>query len=265
MASPSCPSTAVSDVDSVVHLESWAAQTTEHWTTQVRDEWRRQKRINNSLRFRARKKNELLHLRSERERLETEQDPPRREGIASIHAELPHAFRQLALENDALRSENLRLLLKLQQSEHSLSLMAEAVCRLQLLRMAHRAYQAEFDAVAHRTRGIPAERAPSVGHVLGWTVHRAAPPECMAQDELSFTYIRLMTRMQCSLLDADNMVAHSDINPWPLVVTPPNWSQRQRHAVNTQVLQDLGDECRVMVVNIPGQKSHSTYAAISDN
>lgn len=72
MASPSCPSTAVSDVDSVVHLESWAAQTTEHWTTQVRDEWRRQKRINNSLRFRARKKNELLHLRSERERLETE-------------------------------------------------------------------------------------------------------------------------------------------------------------------------------------------------
>ncbi|EGZ18851.1 hypothetical protein PHYSODRAFT_255522 [Phytophthora sojae] len=188
-------------------LQNWAAETTEAWKSQVQDEWRRQKRLNNSLRFRARKKNELMQLRIEREHLEME---VKRRLTAPESSALEHnrAMCQLALESEALRADNLYLQLKVRQ----------------------------FECFVSPERALAgASTSPTT---FGWTAHRASS---LTENKQEMLQARLTTRIQCSLFVADTTVTNADINTWPLLVTPPNWSHSQRGEVTTQVLQELDE------------------------
>ncbi|KAL3667866.1 hypothetical protein V7S43_007416 [Phytophthora oleae] len=109
---------------SLVLLKSWAAATTDVWTKEVQREVRRQKRIQTSLRFRARKKQELQQLRAESDRMELEvqrcltaleiSTTRRCESEESSSTDLFPAVYRLALESDALRAESIGIQQNLQ-------------------------------------------------------------------------------------------------------------------------------------------------------
>ncbi|ETM46245.1 hypothetical protein L914_08835 [Phytophthora nicotianae] len=120
-------------------VQNWAATTTEVWAKEVQQEIRRQKRIETSLRFRARKKKELAQLRAEREYLEQEverrvkpfwKSTANREvnyTVPRIDEEVVRAVCRLAVERDTLRTENIKFQQKIEIFEHFVNQTYEAI------------------------------------------------------------------------------------------------------------------------------------------
>lgn len=101
------------------------------------------------------------------------------------------------------------------------------------------------------------QNMPVTGQLFGWTVHRA-PLSRTTGDASLHGRIRLTARVACSLAVADEVIAGRDLNSWPLVFTPQNWSLAQRSNVSTQVLQSFDRDSHVMMFSIPGPV-HTRY------
>ncbi|KAG7397087.1 hypothetical protein PHYBOEH_001301 [Phytophthora boehmeriae] len=90
------------------------------------------------------------------------------------------------------------------------------------------------------------------GTLFDWKVSYA-PLVRRAQDNELIARAKLTTRAQLSVEDADAMLIHADINSWPFIVTPMDWTPDLRDGVSRQVLQQFNKEAHVMVCDIPGE------------
>ncbi|OWZ07282.1 hypothetical protein PHMEG_00020343 [Phytophthora megakarya] len=279
-------------------LENWAAATTEVWTKEVQIEVRRQKRIETSMRFRARKKQELVQLRSERDHLELEaRRRLRGQGRKLvINDDMVHAVCRLTLESNALRSDNFRLVRELQTYERFRSLSREVTesfsCSMsqsasQSVREASRVSQlvasnepgwrvhfpcgepsfyfhpftrAEFDSKFRICDEISATSLPwsSIAGNLFGWTVRHAPLVYRPESNSFFAHARFTTRVNWSLDDADKVMTSSPMEAIAVLFIHPDGSRYQRDLVNMQVLQDFDQNGFVMVCNIP-KDGHTRY------
>ncbi|KAG6617403.1 CCR4-NOT transcription complex subunit 1 [Phytophthora cinnamomi] len=112
------------------------------------------------------------------------------------------------------------------------------------------------DAVASCTDQVD-QIIPLTGRLFGWSVHRA-PLTRNTGEESFHGRMKLTARVACSLDKADAMIEAENLNSWPLVFVPLNWSPAQRSKVSTQVLQSFDANSHVMVHSIPG-RVHTRY------
>ncbi|KAK1943042.1 hypothetical protein P3T76_005679 [Phytophthora citrophthora] len=303
------PVPAATDERKWVQIHDWADSTMKNWSKQAKAEVRRQHRCESMARLRVVKKNELQERRREREELElqvkkslavlneqslktAEEDAPTSDLSRSIH--------RLALESDALRTENGELSEKLQTCErfqslvqdnafdifpvphedncsssnvYSASKMSPWVPNSSRLDAGWRVkYQngepsfhfqpftkEEFEDAMQLCEdkfGVLRPPMPVTGRLFGWTVHHAPPTR--RQDNALVGRVRLSARVNCSFETADEAISPSKFQEWPLLVTPPYWSELQRRRVNLQVLQSFAIDAHVMVCNVPGTV-HTRY------
>ncbi|KAL3667865.1 hypothetical protein V7S43_007415 [Phytophthora oleae] len=117
-------------------VEDWAASTTDAWTKEVRLEWRKKQRCATLVRFRVSKKKKFSDMCSKRDHLGilVKQRLATLKTTASIELEDKSSLKNtrnevclLALENDALRTENREMYDKLQVLKRTWSLLHEAL------------------------------------------------------------------------------------------------------------------------------------------
>ncbi|KAG3059103.1 hypothetical protein PI125_g25118 [Phytophthora idaei] len=123
-------------------FQDWAASTTEVWMQEVKAEYKRQRRCETLVRFRVQKKKKFSNMRLERDRLEQEvkqrlaalcageAKPRSDDDISTDSDQTRDAVCYLALESNALRTENLELHQKLQQHKRLWSIVDEGVLKV---------------------------------------------------------------------------------------------------------------------------------------
>eukprot|EP00644_Phytophthora_capsici_P008983 jgi/Phyca11/5552/fgenesh1_pm.PHYCAscaffold_6_\ len=292
-----------------VQIHDWADSTMKNWSKQAKAEVRRQHRCESMARLRVVKKNELQERRKEREELELQV----KKSLAALNqhslkivkdqtpmSDLYYSIHRLALESDALRTENSELSEKLQTRERFQSLVQDSAFDIFPVPkedncISFNVYEAsemspwvpnssrldagwrvkyqngepsfhfqpftkeEFEAamqVCEDKFGILRPPMPVVGRLFGWTVHHAPPTR--RQDNVLIGRVRLSARVCCSFETVDEDISPSKFQEWPLLVTPPHWSELHRRQVNLQVLQSFAIDAHVMVCNVPGTV-HTRY------
>ncbi|GMF16656.1 unnamed protein product [Phytophthora lilii] len=197
---------------------------------------------------------------------------------------LGRAVHRLALEGDALRTDNERLREKLLRYERLKSLTEEGLIEVGIVNV----YQAskksqraprpgagwrvyfpdgepsfyffhlsrqEFDAAVKKSYDLFGADPPyieSVGTLLGWKVHNAPLKRDLESNSL-VTHARFTIRINCSLDEANKSIVTQDLRSLPLIATPSNWSYNRRDEVCIQVLQEFEKDAYVMVCNVPGR------------
>ncbi|POM60380.1 hypothetical protein PHPALM_30773 [Phytophthora palmivora] len=86
----------------------------------------------------------------------------------------------------------------------------------------------------------------SVGSLFGWTIHHA-PLTRRLEDNAIMTHARFGMRAYASMEEVDELVLKSELKWLPLLVTPPNWNDKQREAVSIQVLQEFEMDAYIMI------------------
>ncbi|KAG7398816.1 hypothetical protein PHYBOEH_010448 [Phytophthora boehmeriae] len=290
-------------------LRDWAASTTDAWSKEVQKEWKRQQRCESYVRIRVRKKQTLIHMRREQERLQCEvrrrltalANMKSFDGVSSNKNRAIGEVYRLALESESLRNENLAIHERLQLHERFLSLTYEAIedCadspkeHLSIADVSRNSkwvahqqkneagwmvqfptgepsfyfhplkreeYDASIDCCAKWLSENPPHIEP-VAELFGWTIHYS-PLTRRSDNNSLVAHARFTTRIKWSLDDMNEMLEKSDINTFPLLSTPLNWSYKRRDEVSTQVLQKMEDGVYVLVYNIPGVK-HFRYIQLA--
>ncbi|OWZ02874.1 hypothetical protein PHMEG_00025491 [Phytophthora megakarya] len=201
------------------------------------------------------------------------------------------AFSRLALECDVLRNDNQETHQKLQQFKRTWSLLQEGLTGIQSSSGAcstpsnlydaseksqwvrvnepgwrvhfpnnepsfyfHPFTRQEFDTIYKDSIDeymVKPQRIELVGSLFGWAVHHAPLTRRLA-DNTVFAHTKFSMRAGVSVGEVDELVLKADLKWLPLIVTPSNWSDRQRDAISTQVLQEFELDAYILVCNIPG-------------
>ncbi|KAH7485269.1 uncharacterized protein KRP23_4323 [Phytophthora ramorum] len=112
----------------------------------------------------------------------------------------------------------------------------------------------EFDDILKRCDDTLVQDPPRIevaGSLFGWTVHRA-PLTRRTGDGSLVSHVRFTTRVSCSLDALDASLIDTNLQSWPLVVTPPSWGYNERKQASCQVLQVFEADEYVIVHDIPG-------------
>ncbi|KAL4158940.1 hypothetical protein PRNP1_004714 [Phytophthora ramorum] len=113
----------------------------------------------------------------------------------------------------------------------------------------------EFDDILQRCDDTLAHDPPRIevaGSLFGWTVHRA-PLTRRTGDGSLVSHVRFTTRVSCSMDALDASIIDTNLQSWPLVVTPPCWGYNERKQASCQVLQAFEADEYVIVHDFPGQ------------
>ncbi|KAK1943048.1 hypothetical protein P3T76_005685 [Phytophthora citrophthora] len=125
--------------------QDWAESITEQWTKETKDQWNRYKRSQTMVRVRAKKKQQLEQLRSERRDLEYERKQQMRK-LADTQGNVSDAMYRLSIEGESLREENSTLRHKLQERDRFLSVSSQALVTI--------ASNSEEDSVPQTVRDL---------------------------------------------------------------------------------------------------------------
>ncbi|EEY64507.1 uncharacterized protein PITG_15744 [Phytophthora infestans T30-4] len=250
-----------------VQLHDWADSKTKEWSKQIKAVMTRQQRCESMARLRVLKKSEFQQLQAERKLLESQVKKclatMNQEGDNS--SELYRALHRLALECDALRTENVEMMKEIHSQERF-----QFLIQARAIGVIPEANDTSSPNVYTASKSSP--WVPSSQHEDGWRVPFPngststrslklmyhAPLTRRASDDSLVGHVRLSARVSCSFDQADAAVSPSELNWWPLVFTPPNWSHSQRSSVSIQVLQSFAIDAHVLVCNIPGPV-HTRY------
>ncbi|ETO75161.1 hypothetical protein F444_09214 [Phytophthora nicotianae P1976] len=271
-------------------VQNWAATTTEVSAKEVQQEIRRQKRIETSLRFRARKKKELAQLRAEREYLEQE---------VVIDEEVVRAVCRLAVERDTLRTENIKFQQKIEIFEHFVNQTYEAIqdtsspkkkssVSLSVRKASQTApwtmrvdpndsgwrvhfpneepsfyftpftreeYVSKFNVCEElMARELPFSSIK--GRLFGWTV-RHAPLVRRTADNSFFAHARFSIRVGWALEDAAAFMNAAPVDAIAILYVAPDGSRPQRDFVSMQVLEEFNRDSFLMLPRgVPGTEAN---------
>ncbi|ETO75183.1 hypothetical protein F444_09188, partial [Phytophthora nicotianae P1976] len=115
----------------------------------------------------------------------------------------------------------------------------------------------DFDSGIEATLALRDINPLITGSIFGWNVHHA-PLARNAKTGSLVARVTLTTRIRCSLEAANVTLSSSDVNSWPLLITPTGWLREEETSVSTHVLQQLDLNSHLLVTNIPG-KVHFRY------
>ncbi|ETL92944.1 hypothetical protein L917_08809 [Phytophthora nicotianae] len=242
-------------------VQNWAATTTEVSAKEVQQEIRRQKRIETSLRFRARKKKELAQLRAEREYLEQE---------VVIDEEVVRAVCRLAVERDTLRTENIKFQQKIEIFEHFVNQTYEAI--------QDTSSPKKKSSVSLSVRKA-SQTAPWTMRVdpndSGWRVHfpneepsfyftpftreeYVSKFNCEEQQIIRFfAHARFSIRVGWALEDAAAFMNAAPVDAIAILYVAPDGSRPQRDFVSMQVLEEFNRDSFLMLPRgVPGTEAN---------
>ncbi|KAG7375808.1 hypothetical protein PHYPSEUDO_015198 [Phytophthora pseudosyringae] len=270
-----------------VKLHDWADSTTKEWSKQAKAAVRRQQRCESMFRLRVLKKNEFLQLKTEREQLENQVKKclaalnehsmdPKTSSDDTLSRERYHALHRLALESDALRTDNVELIEEIHTRERFPSLVRDDA--LDMLPVAPKGNNSSSPNVYTSSKMSP--WVPSAcQHEDGWRVkfqsgepssyfHPFSTAEYDAvmkscDDQFGASRPPLQPRGICSagrcithqLREDSSITRLPDALGSPLVFTGRS---TKRTRVSIQVLQSFAIDSHVMVCNIPGPV-HTRY------
>ncbi|KAG6950378.1 hypothetical protein JG687_00014293 [Phytophthora cactorum] len=216
----------------VVDLHNWADSTMQERIRQGKAHWRKQQRREGMAPLRTYRTGEHQSMQQERTQLELQYKQHLalsiRAATESNESELSQAMNRIVLESDALRTENIELLERLQQHKRLHSLRQQGLSRRSTL-------------------------TPSPSK--HWTFWEENPPSSNLTSEYDsvVTHARFTIRRACSLDEMNKTILETRVAALPLIMTLPNWNRDQRDQVRTQVLQEIEKGAGyVMACNIPG-------------